>query len=220
MKKYIKYFLLLSIATFYKCDNAIDIEQVGRLTPEVTFETVGDLQDGLIGAYTEYDLVREIAMAANYTDEVAEGVATGGQGRTTGHVFNLNAGSAAASTFWLNGYDELNAVNRLIEASEFVVPKDAAETVQKNDILGQAYALRAYSHFQLLCYYSTDYTDDNALAVIKMDYVPSITDQSLRSTNGEVFQLIEEDLDKAMSLLQTESERLFLNLLPENQSTD
>ena len=209
--KIYKLTVVVMIAIFSSCENAVDITQVGRVTADVAFTNVSELRDGLISSYGFFDLTREVAMAVNYTDETAEGTENGGQGRTTGHIFNLNAGSAAASTFWTNGYDRLNSLNRLIEAADLVEPADAAETAQKNDILGQAYALRAYANFQLLSYYSTDYTNDAALAVLKVDFVPSIADKLLRSTNGELFQLIDEDLTKAASLIDDQSNPIFVS---------
>jgi hypothetical protein len=170
-KNILKISMAACLMLFFSCEDAIDIDQVGRVTADVAFETIGDLQDGLIGVYGRFDMKREVAMAAYYTDETSEGTDSGGQGRTTGHIFNLNATSAAASTFWYNGYSRLNGVNRLIEAATLI--EDSAE---KNNILGQAYALRAFAHFQMLCYYSTDYTDDSALAVILQEAVPSIAD--------------------------------------------
>ena len=199
------------ITLFSSCENAVDITQVGRVTADVAFTNVSELRDGLISAYGAFDLTREVAMAVNYTDETAEGTENGGQGRTTGHIFNLTAASAAASTFWTNGYDRLNALNRVIAAADLIETADAAEAADKNDILGQAYALRAYAHFQMLCYFSTDYTDDNALAVIKMDFVPSIADKLLRNTNGEIYAVIADDLTKAASLIQDQSNPIFVS---------
>lgn len=212
MKNYIyKITIIAVIALLSSCENAVDIRQVGRVTADVAFTNVSELRDGLIGAYGTFDLGREVAMAANYTDEVAEGRENGGQGRTTGAIFNLTAASAAASTFWTSGYDQLNALNRLIEAADLVVPADAAETALKNDILGQAYALRAYAHFQLLSYYTTDYTDDSALGVILVDFVPSIADKLLRNTNGEIYASIESDLTLASSLIADQSNPIFVS---------
>ena len=37
------------------CEDAIDIVQPGELTPEVTFQTVSDLQLGLNGVYSAVD---------------------------------------------------------------------------------------------------------------------------------------------------------------------
>lgn len=206
-----KFIIIATITVFSNCENAIDITQVGRVTDDVAFTNVLELQQGLNGAYGRFDLTREVAMAVNYTDETAEGPDNGGQGRTTGHIFNLTAESAAASTFWTSGYSTLNALNRVIRAADLVVAKNAAETAQKNDILGQAYALRAYAHFQLLSYYTTDYADDQALGVIKMDFVPSIADKLLRNTNGEIYSSIAADLSLASSLIADQSNPIYIS---------
>ena len=205
-KNILKISMAACLMLFFSCEDAIDIDQVGRVTADVAFETIGDLQDGLIGVYGRFDMKREVAMAAYYTDETSEGTDSGGQGRTTGHIFNLNATSAAASTFWYNGYSRLNGVNRLIEAATLI--EDSAE---KNNILGQAYALRAFAHFQMLCYYSTDYTDDSALAVILQEAVPSIADKLLRNTNGEVYASISSDLATAESLLAEQTDVTYVS---------
>lgn len=209
--KNFRYTIVILLTLIISCEDAIDITQPGRLTPDVAFETVEDLEDALNGVYARYDLTPEIALAAEYTDEVAVGVSSGGQGLNTGLAYNLNAGSAAAQVFWQNGYGELNAVNRLIAGAELVEPDNIADQEMKDNILGQAYALRAFSHFQLLSYYSTDLADDNALGVIIVDFVPTIDQQLLRSTNGEVFEVINSDLDKAMNLLSTESDPVYVS---------
>lgn len=199
MKK-IKYLLILSLAFFFNCQDAIDIAQPGRLTPDRAFENVADLQQGLLGVYNAYDLTPEIAMGA-YTDEVAVGFAGGGQGFTTSLAFILNSQSAASTTFWSNGYiGELFSCNIVINAALAITP-EAGEEDEYNDILGQLYALRAFSHFQLLSYYSTDYADDSALGVPIIDFVPGTDAQPLRNTNGEVFAAINADLDRAEDLL-------------------
>jgi hypothetical protein len=212
MKKNIfKITIAAFLTLFYSCDDAVDIEQVGRVTADVAFVTLGDLKDGLIGAYGQFDMTREVAMAAIYTDETAEGTENGGQGRSTGLIFELNAASSAASTFWTNGYDRLNALNRVIGAEDLIETTTPEEAAEKSDILGQAYALRAYAHFQMLCYYSTDYTDDSALAVIKVDFIPSVADRLMRNTNGELFESINEDLTRAGNLIIETQNPIFVS---------
>lgn len=212
MKKYLKIIFILALGiSFQRCDNAIDIDQPGRLTDDVAFQTLDDLQTGIIGVYTNYDLTPEIAFAAQYTDEIAEGFAGGGQGRNDAFLYNLTSASDAPFAIWTNGYAELNAVNRLIAASQFIEIDGTSEQAQFNNILGQAYALRAFSHFQLLSYFTTDYTDDSVLGVIKLDFVPTIDQQLLRNTNGEIYDLIEEDLNKANSLLTVEANPIFVS---------
>ncbi len=93
-----------------------------------------------------------------------------------------------------------------------LVTPEADEQTQYNSILGQAYALRALGHLFLQNYFSTNYEDDNALGVIAMDFVPTIDQQLLRNTNGEVYGLIIADLDRANSLLDNDtSDPTFIN---------
>ncbi len=207
MKKIIKF--ICCLALFTACEDAIDINQVGRITADVAFQNLQDLQDGLIGVYTKYDLVQDIAHASTFTDELSVGFISGGQ-RVGDYQFILDATSLSAFTFWQRGYEEINEATRLILAAESV-PIGDGEQGAYNNVLGQAHALRAYSHFKLLSYYSTDLTNDSALGVIAVDFVPSIDDTFPRNTNGEVFALIETDLQKAESLLQDQSNATFIS---------
>ncbi|WP_188372643.1 RagB/SusD family nutrient uptake outer membrane protein [Winogradskyella haliclonae] len=199
MKK-IKYLLSICTLAFLGCNDAIDIQQPGRLIPETTFNSIEDLQRGIIGIYTLYDTTQEIALATNFTDEVAPGVATGGQGFNTGFVFELNSGSTAPFRMWIDGYIELFSINTFLVGLDAYTPS-ADEQAEYNNIRGQALAFRAYSHFQLLSYFSTDYADDNALGVPIQTSVPGLGDQPLRDTNGDVYAAIEQDLDDAQTLL-------------------
>lgn len=199
-----KYLVLLVCVLIMGCNDAIDITQAGRLTAENAFRNVDDLERGILGVYGTYDITPEIAFASGYTDEVAPGIATGGQNFNTGFIFELNAGSTAPNRFWLDGYQQLNEINRLLEAAQAITP-ESSEQQAYNNILGQAYALRAYSHFQMLSYFSTDYSDDSALGIPLSLRVPSIADQPLRNTNDEVYTAIDEDLDLAQSLLTDQS---------------
>lgn len=207
MKK-IKYLFVLSLAFFFNCQDAIDISQPGRLTPDRAFESVADLRQGLLGVYDDFDLTPEIAMPT-YTDEVSRGFASGGQGIGNSLDFILNSTSDASVAFWANGFSELFGTNLLLEAALNFTPEvDDQETY--NDILGQLYGLRAFAHFQLLSYYSTNYADDNALAIPIIDFVPGTDAQPLRNTNGEVYASINNDLTLAESLLADTNAPIFI----------
>ncbi len=200
MKNYKKIFYLFGlVSVLVACNDAIDIDQPGRLDAGVAFESVADLQSGLLGVYDDYDTSIEIAFSSIFTDELSIGFDNGGQGLAD-YGFVLNAGSSAPEFFWRRWYTAINSANRLIEAAEDLTP-ESGEQAQYNQILGEAYFLRAFGHFFLQSYFTTDYEDDNALGVIALDYVPTIDQQLLRNTNGEVFGLINADLDRANSLM-------------------
>ena len=211
MKNYKKLFYLFGLVTmFVACNDAIDIDQPGRLDANAAFENVDDLRAGLFGVYDNYDLSTEIAFSSIFTDELSIGFDNGGQGLAD-YGFVLNASSTAPASFWTGAYAAINSANRLIEAAELITP-EADEQEDYNNILGQAYALRALGHFFLQSYYTTNYEDDNALGVIAVDFVPTIDQQLLRNTNGEVFGLITADLDQANALLSNDtSDPTFMN---------
>lgn len=204
MKNYKKIVYLFGLfAVLVACNDAIEIDQPGRLDADAAFENVDDLRSGLFGVYNNYDLSGEIAFSSIFTDELSIGFDNGGQGLAD-YAFVLNAGSTAPQAFWVNAYAALNSANRLIEAAEIVVPEEG-EQDEYNQILGETYALRAWGHHFLQSYFTTNYEDDSALAVILLDFVPTIDQQLLRNTNGEIYDLIDSDLNLANGLLSNDT---------------
>jgi len=184
----------------FSCNDAIDITQEGELTPEKALETVGDMNQALLGVYGIFDGVSDVSFASIFTDEVRIGAANGGQGLISGeYLFNLNPASGEPSSFWYGNYQIINFATRIIKGAESITPAEGEEA-QYADILAQAHILRAWGHFKLLTYFSEDMTDDAALGVILLDFIPTITQKLPRNTNAEVFALINTDLLKEADL--------------------
>lgn len=201
--KNIKLIIGLVIAlTVLSCEDAYKIDQPGRLTADVAFENEADLELGLIGLYNRLDLTPEIALSSYFTDEVSIGESNGGQALAL-YAFQMTAASTSAENFWVRNYSVINAANRIIAAGENI-EGDAAIIA---NVVGQARAIRAFAHFELLTYYSTDLTNDDALGVYLVDFVPTIDQLLMRSTNGEIFNLIESDLTFALSNIQADDAR-------------
>jgi starch-binding outer membrane protein, SusD/RagB family len=189
-------FVALSGLFFNSCDDAIDIVQQGELYPDTAFESVNDLQLGLNGVYTYLGGETEILFTSIFTDEIALGIANGGQGRDGDLGFIMNTNNGYAGSIWRGNYATIVNANRLIAGAAGVTPTED-ETAEYNNILAQAYAIRAYQHLILMSYFCTDMTDDSALGVIALDHVAGINEYLPRNTAGEVFALIESDLDFA-----------------------
>ncbi|WP_459212897.1 RagB/SusD family nutrient uptake outer membrane protein [Aquimarina rhabdastrellae] len=197
--------IVLLVLITVSCQDAIDIDQPGRLISDVTFQTINDLEAGLFGIYASYDTTVEIRFNAIFTDEGARGKDNGGQ---ASDLFNhiLNSASGTPNAIWVQHYITISNINKILAAAENIERVDDPETgIDETElydsVLGQLYALRAYSHFTLQAYFSTDYTDDSALGVILLDFVAVLGETRSRSTNGEVFSFINEDLDRAEGLL-------------------
>lgn len=209
MKKISKILFIALLATFMGCNDAIEIRQVGRLDAINAFQSVADLQAGLLAVYNQIDTTPEIALSANFTDEIAIGFDSGGQGFAL-YDFVLNAGSVAASNFWVRNFRANNRATILIEAASNITPT-AAEQADYNDILGQAYFLRAYANMEMLLYFSPDPTDDATLAMPVIDFVAPLTIQPLRDTTADAWTYINDDLNSAAGLLSTQSSATFVS---------
>lgn len=211
MKKYSLYVIACCALFLFSCSDATEIDQPGRLTESAAFETIDDLESGLLGTYGFLDTSSEIQFNAVFTDEVSIGFDNGGQGLGDGTwAFVMNNVSVAPNIFWAGFYASLNNVNILIEAANNYEVQDD-ELDQYNNILGQAFAIRAALHHIIMSYFSPDLTDDSALAGILLDFVPTPTDQLPRNTNGEFYALIDSDLNLAQSLITIDQGNTFIN---------
>lgn len=192
-----KIILLVFVAGIVaSCDNVVDVDQPGVLNADAAYQTVGDLEQGLLGVYAQLDVSSEIRFNASFTDEVSIGIENGGQDVGGLYNFVLNSGTPGPEAIWTTNYDAINAATRLIAAAEDIEPSG-----DYNSIVGQAYAIRAFAHMKLMTYFSEDMTDDSSLGVIAVSEVPEITDAPERSTTGEVYSLISDDLSEAESLI-------------------
>ncbi len=181
------------------CNDAIDIIQPGELGADVVFTSVDDLQLGLNAVYFGLNTKQAIEISSFFTDETAPGIENSGQNLDLLR-FQLTSVSAIPNNLWLGNYTTISGVNRIIEAAD-KIEVSAAERQKYDDILAQLFAIRAAEYFELLTFYSPDISDENALGVMKLDFVPSITDELPRVTNAEIFALIENDLMKAKTML-------------------
>ncbi|UZO80959.1 RagB/SusD family nutrient uptake outer membrane protein [Aquimarina sp. ERC-38] len=172
------------------CEDALDIIQDGELNDQALFTSVDNMQLVLNEVYDQMTVVNEQIVGSQLTDEVALGDA-GFPGNT--HSFQIFSTNGFAENIWSQKYLVIDRANRLIRGSEFFTPIDE-DLPRYNNILAQARAIRAFAHFQLLVYFSTDITNDSALGVMLSDQVQNIDTDLPRSTVGEVFTFIEEDL--------------------------
>lgn len=200
MKTINKLFLtLFAFVSLVACNDAIEIDPIGQLTEDITFETVNDLQLGLNGAYALYTPENEIKYNSIFTDNTKPGFDNGGQDINL-HNWFVTADQIDVRAIWNSYYSLINQCNRVLEASALVTP-DSSEEDDYNNILGQTRVLRAFAHFQLLQYFTEDASDDSKLGVILSTSVPSIDEVFPRSTNGELFTFINDELTTASALL-------------------
>jgi len=209
MRNIYKLIIAISMVSLFSCEDAYEIKQVGLLEANNAITNVDDVELNLVGVLSYLDNTVEIQFNATYTDEIGIGKDNGGQNLDE-LALVLTSSSGKAFSIWANGYIALAQVNRMIDAALLITPNPddteiPSETVRYENALGQAYAVRAYLHLKLQTYFSSDLTNDAALGVIALDFVPATDEFLPRSSNLEVFTLITNDLVQAENLINNTS---------------
>ena len=195
MKKIQKYIvaaaLLAGSTLFQSCENKLDIPVEFAKSPEVAFRTVSDLQAALNSAYTGYNNTT-ITLNSIYTDNTKVGIDNGGQ-QLGLHNLVMNANNGTAANIWSSRYTAINRINRLLNAVNTGAVDISENLAEANSIIGQAYALRAFYHFELFQYFTPNYNDASGLSVPAVDFV--VVDENLaRNSVSEVIAFIKSDI--------------------------
>ena len=203
MKKISKIVFVAVLAVLTGCNDAIDIRQPGRLDAANAFRTTADLEQGLLAVYNQWDLTPEISLASNFCDEISIGFDSGGQGLQL-YGFVQTPATASGADFWVRNFRVNNRATVLIEAANVITPT-AANQAAYNNILGEAYAIRAYANLEMLTYFSPNLRDDSTLGIPVIDFVAPLDAQPRRATTGESWDYILSDLTTASTLLTNQS---------------
>lgn len=117
----------------------------------------------------------------------------------TQNAYTMPATAAEATEMWRTLYTSILRANTVINA-ELVATSPANQTTI-NQLKGEAYAIRALCHFELVKQFAQPYTvDPNALGVP----VVTVFDQNAnpaRNTVGEVYTQVVADLNEAFNLM-------------------
>ena len=141
MKKYFLIPILTGLLFTVSCSEQLDRLPADSLVAASAFQTVGDLENGLVGALGVLNPDNIVAFGAIFTDNCRVGIDNGGQQLG---LLNQQLNSATGDGgLWTNRYFVINQLNRVIVAAESITPL-AGEGSRYNDVLGRALALRAF----------------------------------------------------------------------------
>ena len=174
------------------CAEELAPDPTSVITTNSFWKTEGDAQGALVGMYVN---LREVATRDLYylgearSDMLAMG--TVGEGGWAKYYRNtLNPTDAGPS--WQSFYTLVNSANLIIK----YVP-DIAFTSEdtKNDILAQAYTMRAFTYFVMVRSWGAI-----PLRTEPLEGFDAETTQKERTPVEEIFDLIKQDLDQALQL--------------------
>lgn len=211
MKRSINFLRLTSIFAllFFACSDDIENENTEvNVDPEIASQLIEDLyakmytpgsggtQSHADFGHKTYDLLSDLLIG----DMAPTSHGSGGF-----LIPNVNQNYFGTTDFTnRNNYRVWTQYYSIIETANTIIDMFGGDDAQPQDdegrhFFGQALAMRAHSYFYLTQYMANDYDPSAAILPI---YREANSDYAPKSTTAEVFQLIENDLNRAIDLLE------------------
>ncbi|MBB4806577.1 hypothetical protein HNP38_001873 [Chryseobacterium defluvii] len=192
---------LVGIASLcmFSCTNLVEDQlDPDGVIEENVFKTVKHSEEVILGAYSKMPLGSNIYAQALITDELKFGINNDGQGKEV-HSWTFTSGTGEFAGVWYGAYGSISSANKLLLNFDKIQATTPADIDLKNQLKGEALALRAFNHFLLVRSFSPKY-NPSALGV---PYV--VTDdiyaQPSRPTMQATYQAIIDDCNAAYPLL-------------------
>ena len=193
MKKYILLTAAASALLFTSCESFLDTESITKKNTSNYPQTVGDAQQVLAGIYNNLNVVNATPQSSYlYAAELASDDRFGGGGENDKQMqaedLLMNYGPDMLGQFWKDRYAGINRANTAILTLGNCT--GYTDDNEKNQMLGEAYFLRAYYYYELASLYGN---------------VPLVLDLALedhpQATPAVMWGQICTDLKKAVDLM-------------------
>jgi len=180
------------------------------VSDEAYFASIGDFRAAIVGVYDQLQIADYYGRSLHLiSDIMGEDVKQNGSANRYQEFADFEGQQVSGHNFerelWAEAYEGVNMVNQIINAEFEPTPALQAEFDQ---IIGEAYALRALIYFDLVKMYGQHYTftADASHPGVPIILVSDVILLPARNTVGEVYDQVISDLSTAMGLMtQTRS---------------
>ena len=195
--------VLLTLST--SCSDFLNTGPTDRIPSDMvtTLADAGRVVNGLYSRmkWEDYYGSTMLAMGELRADDIRSITQTSGY--TSIYQYNFSTNVSNYSGVWTRCYNILLNANTLLNNIDNFPTNGQADIELKNDIQGQAYAVRALCHFDLSRMYGYPYQMDKgaSLGPVIADNVIAQGTSLPRSTVKEAYDLVIQDLTQALTLL-------------------
>jgi len=211
MKKALFFQLAVLLCLMVGCAEFLNKDPQDEISKEEALNDIFSIRLALNGAYNALGVGNYYGMHFLVYPELTGGNVRLKDGPDIGDInnyepiydFNLEANNEDVNLRFAYAelYEALNAVNNIIEAIPSITDGSEAESDQ---VLGEALALRALIHHDLLRLYAQpfNFTADAAhIGVVTLETSPLVSEELSRSSVSAGYDLIVRDLEAAILLL-------------------
>jgi hypothetical protein len=182
---------VLVILFMVACSDDLNVDPTSVITTNSFWKSQNDAEGALMGMYVELrSLSQSIFMVGEQRGEIYAPGAFG-EGVFILHRNQMNADTPGHGD-WSSYYRVINSANLILK---YVPGITFASEARKNDVLAQAYTMRAFLYFVM-----TKTWGDLIIRTEPTEGFGADVTQKERSPQSEVFALIKQDLDRALEL--------------------
>lgn len=165
---------------------------------ENVFKTLKNSEQVLVGSYSRMPLGANLYSQSLITDELKFNQQNNGQGKEV-HSWTFTAQQDEFAGIWYGAYGSISNANKLLLNFDKIPATTPTDIALKDQLKGEALAIRAFNHFLLVRLFSPKY-QANALGIpyIKGD---DIYAQPSRPSMQETYTQILNDCNEAYPLL-------------------
>lgn len=198
------------LATISSCKKVLDVEPQYQVDGNNSFKTIDDCDFALVGAYQLFHSTSYYASTdgasnayALLPDILSDGLRETGESLGNERIFSrweYAADETQIEGTWIAAYRIISQANQVLDhVDQFASAHQGAV----NRIKGQALAIRALAHFDLLKYFVNDYARNSTAPGIPYINHFDYEVKPARGTVKQTYDAIEADLLAARTLLQT-----------------
>ncbi|HPF11420.1 MAG TPA: RagB/SusD family nutrient uptake outer membrane protein [Flavobacteriaceae bacterium] len=209
------FMFVVALGLFTSCDNNLDQLPFDEFATDNAFITAQDFENGIRGVYLQLTAGgfyggSDAGSMLSAPDVMSDNATLSQYGRTTKrtlHNFQYNANSTLLGTY-------RNCYRLIYQANQILLYAESFEGESKDNIVGEAKALRALAHFNLVAYFGKIPTQSNdANSSLGIAYVTDadVTIEPSRMTVQETYAMILDDLLDAKSKINASNPEGRLN---------
>lgn len=175
-----------------------DLKPTDKVGDHEIFSSVFTLEQATTGIYAKMSLRTTLNVSAILSDDVYKGGQNGGAGDDS-YQWTYSAATGDHNNLWSSYYGVINMANRVLEGAKTVHPNNQVEEKIKQNCIGTALFIRAYTSFDLLRFFS-DFDKKENLG-IPYSKQKVVLETLGRNTVAECYQEMFKDLETAIPLL-------------------
>ena len=206
MKKIQFISLIVLLSALFSCEKFLDVQPKGTLTEDVTFKDIQGYRDAMYGVYAtmaaphlygqnlSFDFVDKLGQmfVLNNPEDISVNISNYEYQNKNVKVFT--------DTIWAGSYTAISYVNNIIEHLKTTTLKHS----DLSFIEGEAYALRAFLHYDIARLYTQNYKVNPQAKGIPYAYAFDLKNKKVFSLE-DTYKNILNDLHIAEKLLEKDA---------------